>query len=161
MISTSATLDGLVIAPYNVCIAGNDKRTPAPQVVAETENPNKREETMSNVNTTARRKKIEMLARQNYGSTTTCGARQVAVIADIAFALQNGLRPSVDLLRLRHPLQGNSSVIASLRARRLISGHPNNLKLTPAGMEIARSALRCTVAPGMGLVAVGAPRKRP
>ena len=116
---------------------------------------------MSNVNTTARRKKIEMLARQNYGSTTTCGPRQVAVLSDIAFALQNGLRPSVDLLRLRHPLQGNDAVIASLRARRLITGHPNNLKLTAAGLEIARCALRCTVAPGMGLVAVGAPRKRP
>lgn len=161
MISASTTLDGLVIAPYNVCIAGNDKRTPAPQVEPESENPNKREETMSNVNAAARRKKIEQLARQNYGSTSTCGPRQVAVIADIAFALQNGLRPSVDLLRLRHPLQGNSTVIDSLRARRLITGHPNNLKLTPAGLEIARSALRCTVAPGMGLVAIGAPSKRP
>ena len=85
MISASTTLDGLVIAPYNVCIAGNDKRTPAPQVA---ENPNKREETMSNVNAAARRKKIEMLARQNYGSTSTCGPRQVAVLADIAFALE-------------------------------------------------------------------------
>ena len=83
------------------------------------------------------------------------------IIAAIAFAFQNGLRPSVDLLPLRHPLQGNSAVIDSLRARRLITGHPNNLKLTAAGMEIARSALRCTVAPGMGLVAVGAPVKRP
>jgi hypothetical protein len=116
---------------------------------------------MSQNATTARRKKIETLARQNYGSTTTCGPRQVAVIADIAFALQNGLRPSVDLLAMRHPLNARPGILDSLRARQLVKGHPNNLQLTAAGLEIARCALRCTLAPGMGLVATGAPSKRP
>ena len=109
-----------------------------------------------------RRKKIETLARQNYGSTSTCGPRQVAVVASIFLATSGGVRASVDALALQgHRVYGRNNVIFTLRARKLIKGHPSNLQLTPAGLEIARLVNRSTVAPGLGLVAIGVPSKRP
>lgn len=107
-------------------------------------------------------KKLNILRKQNYGSTSTIGARQVAIIADIGKVNAAGLRANFDMLSMHHPdhaLNGDS--FFALRARKLVKGNRYSLQLTPAGQEVFRLVSKSTVAAGLGLVAVGMPSKRP
>ncbi len=157
VICTNETLDGLVNTRYNVCIAGNDKRTPAPQVEPESENPSKRKAmTQKNL-----QKQLDTFRRQNYGSTSTIGARQVSILADIGAMNAAGMRVSLDTLSLRHPSHAlNGDSFFALRARKLVKGNRYSLQLTPAGQEVFRLVSKCTVPAGLGLVAIGMPVKR-
>lgn len=147
-------LDVLEIDLYNVCMAGTSKRNPAPQV----DNPSKRK-AMTKKNL---QKHVDMLRRQNYGSTSTIGARQVSILADIGTMNAAGLRVSLDTLALRHPAHAlNGDSFVALRARRLVKGNRYSLQLTPAGQEVFRLVSKSTVAAGLGLVAIGMPSKRP
>ena len=151
-------VDGSVIDPYNVCMAGTSKRTPG--TASNAENPSKREETMTTKKNL--QKQIDTFRKQNYGSTSTIGARQVSILADIGAMNAAGLRVSLDTLSLRHPdhaLNGDS--FFALRARKLVKGNRYSLQLTAAGQEVFRLVSKSTVAPGLGLVAVGMPSKRP
>lgn len=113
------------------------------------------------MNKSQRTRKLNTLCRQNYGSTSTIGPRQVAIIYDIFVMNQNGMNATLDTLALRHPrtaLDGDS--FFALRARRLVKGAGRGWTLTPAGLEVARLVNRSTAAPGLGFVAIGMPTKR-
>jgi hypothetical protein len=108
-----------------------------------------------------RTRKLNTLTRQNYGSQSTIGPRQVAILFDIYVANQQGINVTLDTLAMRHPrtaLDGDS--FFALRARRLVKGVGRGWTLTPAGMEVARLVNRSTAAPGLGFVAIGMPNKR-
>lgn len=111
-------------------------------------------------------KKIHQLASNSYGSNTTIGPRQTAIIADIYVQTTAGLRCGVNELALRHPrasLKGNPHDrrwLAALRARGLVVGPANNLQLTPAAYQVAAQVMRSTIAPGLGVVAIQVPVKR-
>lgn len=106
-------------------------------------------------------KKLNTLRKQNYGSTSTIGARQVSIIADIGAMNAAGLRVSLETLSLHHPHHAlNGDSFMALRARRLVKGNRYSLELTPAGQEVFRLVRKSTVAPGLGLVAIGMPTKR-
>lgn len=107
-------------------------------------------------------KQLDTFRRQNYGSTSTIGARQVSILADIGAMNAAGLRVSLDTLSMRHPHHAlNGDSFFALRARKLVKGNRYSLQLTPAGQEVFRLVSKSTVAPGLGLVAIGMPCKRP
>jgi hypothetical protein len=100
------------------------------------------------------------LAAQNYGSTTTIGARQTAMIAHIAEMTALGSPVDLDTLRFLHgPAACNSSLLA-LRARRLVTGSNRNIRLTKQGAFVSRLVSQSQVAHGLGLVATKCPGKR-
>jgi hypothetical protein len=100
------------------------------------------------------------LAAQNYGSTTTIGARQTAMIAHIAEMTQLGSPVDLDTLRFLHGPAACRTSLEALRARRLVTGGNRNIRLTKQGEWIGRLAAQSTVAAGLGLVAVKCPQKR-
>jgi hypothetical protein len=106
-------------------------------------------------------KQLDTFRKQNYGSTSTIGARQVSILADIGAMNAAGMRVSLDTLSLRHPHHAlNGDSFFALRARRLVKGNRYSLELTAAGQEVYRLVSRSTVAAGLGLVAIGMPVKR-
>ena len=100
------------------------------------------------------------LAAQNYGSTTTIGARQTAMIAHIAEMTSLGSPVDLDTLRFLHGASACKTSLEALRARRLVTGGNRNIRLTKQGEWIGRLAAQSTVAAGLGLVAVKCPQKR-
>ena len=113
------------------------------------------------MNKSQRTRKLNTLCRQNYGSQSTIGARQVAILFDIYTMNQAGINVTLDTLSLRHPRQSlDGSSFLSLRARKLIKGVGRGWTLTPAGLEVARLVNRSTAAAGLGFVAIGMPAKR-
>ena len=100
------------------------------------------------------------LAAQNYGSTTTIGARQTAMIAHIAEMTSLGSPVDLDTLRFLHGASACKTSLEALRARRLVTGGNRNIRLTKQGEWIGRLAAQSTVAAGLGLVAVKCPHKR-
>ena len=101
-----------------------------------------------------------MISKQNYGSTTTIGPRQVSMIVDIYDMTSGGETATVDALRFFHGSAAvNCNSFLALRARKLVKGSARNLQLTPAGLQIAHSAMNSSVAAGLGVVAVGVRHK--
>jgi hypothetical protein len=101
------------------------------------------------------------LAAQNYGSTTTIGARQTAMIAHIAEMNSLGSPVDLDTLRFLHGPAACNTSLTALRARRLVTGSNRNIRLTKQGAWIGRLAEQAKVPAGLGLVAVKCPSKRP
>lgn len=111
-------------------------------------------------------KKVHQLASNSYGSGTTIGPRQTAIIADIYTMISNGLRCGVNELSMRHPrasLKGtphDRRWLAALRARGLVTGPAHDLRLSQIAYQVAAQVMRSTVAPGLGLVATQVPTKK-
>jgi hypothetical protein len=101
-----------------------------------------------------------VISKQNYGSSTTIGPRQVSMLVDIYDMTSSGERATLDVLRFFHGRAINGNSFEALRQRKLVKGSANNLQLTPTGLQIAHSAMNSTVAAGLGVVAVGVREKR-
>ena len=100
------------------------------------------------------------LAAQNYGSTTTIGARQTAMISHIAEMTSLGSSVDIDTLRFLHGSGACNRSLPALRARGLVTGSNRNIRLTKQGAWIGRLAAQSTVPAGLGVVAVKCPLKR-
>jgi hypothetical protein len=96
------------------------------------------------------------LAAQNYSSTTTIGPRQAALIAHIAEMRSLGADVDLDTLRFLHG-RVSYKAIANLRARALVIGSNNNLRLTKQGAWIGEQLLQTKTPMGIGFVAVKCP----
>ena len=101
------------------------------------------------------------LAAQNYGSTTTIGPRQTAMIAHIAEMNSLGAPVDLDTLRFLHGSAACLTSLTALRARRLVTGSDRNIRLTKQGAWIGRLSQQANVPAGLGLVAVKCPSKKP
>ena len=91
---------------------------------------------------------FKTLAAQNYGSTTTIGPRQTAMIAHIAEMNSLGSAVDLDTLRFLHGRQACETSLTALRARRLVTGSNRNIRLTKQGAWIGRLAAQSTVSAG-------------
>jgi hypothetical protein len=121
---------------------------------------------MGTTNTQAQRrrnKKADQYAKQNYGSTSTIGPRQVSVIYDIFIANKNGANCSVENLKKRHPTSTIESVIMVLLGRKLIKragGRGRCYEVTARGFDVAMMVDRSSIAKGLGFVATNMPVKK-
>lgn len=95
------------------------------------------------------------LSRNTYGSGTTIGPRQCAILVDCARLESVGERMTLSYLRFRHPVSAPGSALSALRARGLVKHQRDRVILTSKGREIASSLLSCTTTPGVGLVMSG------
>ena len=102
---------------------------------------------------------FRQLATQNYGSQTTIGARQTAMIAHIAEMTSLGSPVDLDTLRFLHGSAACNTSLPALRARRLVTGSDHNIRLTKRGAWIGRLVSQSSVQAGLGLVAVKCPLK--
>jgi uncharacterized protein (DUF488 family) len=101
------------------------------------------------------------LAAQNYGSSTTIGARQTAMINHIAEMTSLGSPVDVDTLRFLHGQWAVQYSLSALRSRRLVTGSNSNIRLTKKGAWIGRLTQQCNVPAGLGLVATKCPTRKP
>ncbi|NDF13399.1 MAG: hypothetical protein EB060_11385 [Proteobacteria bacterium] len=101
------------------------------------------------------------LAAQNYGSATTIGARQTAMIAHIAEMTSLGSPVDIDTLRFLHGQWAVQYSLSALRSRRLVTGSNHNIRLTKKGEWYGRLTQQAKIPAGLGLVATRCPSRKP
>ena len=105
------------------------------------------------------------MAAQSYGSRSTIGPRQTAILADILSANVQGASCTIAKLLENHPVsyQVLHTALFCLQARglvrtRKVRGRP--YELTASGFAIAMKVRMSNIAPGLGVVAVNVRNKK-
>jgi predicted transcriptional regulator len=122
-------------------------------------------ETLTTSQIQKQKKAIQALAANNYGSRSTIGARQTAILADILLANVQGASCTIAKLLENHPVthQMLKRTMVCLQARglvrtRKVRGRP--YELTASGFAIAMKVRMSNIAPGLGVVAVNVRNKK-
>ena len=122
-------------------------------------------ETLTKSQAQKQKKAIQAMAAQSYGSRSTIGPRQTAILADILSANVQGASCTIAKLLENHPVsyQVLHTALFCLQARglvrtRKVRGRP--YELTESGLAIALKVRMSNIAPGLGVVAVNVRNKK-